>query len=197
MKIIIASKNDGKIREIVEILGLKPSQVLTYKDFSDWPDIEETGATFEENARIKAQALTECHDMAALADDSGLQVDHLGGKPGVLSARYAGVQGDDNANVAKLLKEMEGVPEDGRSARFVCLAVLTLPGGKNYSTCGDCKGAIATEPRGLKGFGYDPVFVPDGYNKTMAELEPEFKNELSHRGKAFRQMKEIIEVLRD
>ncbi len=192
MKIIIASKNEGKIKEILKILGLESSDVLTYRDFEDWPDVEETGETFEENALIKARALTEKYSFAAVADDSGLEVDFLSGEPGVISARYAGVQGDDKANVAKLLKNLEGIKEEERAAKFTCVAALTLPNGNAKTALGICKGHIATEPRGTKGFGYDPIFIPCGYDQTMAELDIETKNEISHRGKAFRQMKAIM-----
>lgn len=193
MKMIIASKNDGKIKEIAQILGLRPSQILTYKDFADWPDVEETGATFEENAKIKARVLNERYGFAALADDSGLEVDYLGGEPGVLSARYAGAQGDDEANVTKLLAKMKGAHSQERTARFKCAAVLKLPKDKEYTALGNCEGRIAEEPKGDGGFGYDPVFIPAGHTQTMAELSCEIKNALSHRGQAFRQIKELME----
>jgi XTP/dITP diphosphohydrolase len=191
-RLVLATGNQGKISEIKDLLSDLFIEILTRSDFDIWPELEETGDTFEENAAAKAVTLAEWAGTAALADDSGLEVEALDGAPGVISARYAGRQGDDAANIAKLLGEMEGVPEDRRGARFVCVLVLASPRGDAVEIMDTCEGTITTAPRGEGGFGYDPVFVAAGQDRTMAELPMAEKNAISHRGKALRRLHEMI-----
>jgi len=190
LELVIASKNEGKIREIIDILDLKDIKVYTYKDFPEWPEVEETGSTFYDNALIKARALVDAFGKPAVADDSGLEVDALGGKPGVYSARYAGEEGNSQKNIEKLLRELEGVPEEKRTARFHAVVVLMTPDGWVTSTEGTLEGRIGFELRGELGFGYDPVFIPTGEERAVAEMPLDKKNEISHRGKAFKKLKE-------
>ncbi len=172
-------------------------EFLTFHDFETWPKVEENGSTFEENAVLKAKALVNRTKLFALADDSGLEVDALGGEPGLLSARYAGERCSTADNNAKLLKKLAGVPFDRRTACFRCVAAFAGTDGTLLLSEGICSGHIASKPRGSRGFGYDPLFVPDGYEETIAELPPETKNQISHRGKAFRAMREkLAELLR-
>lgn len=193
-RLVLATGNRGKIREMLAALSGIPVRVLTREDFSDWPHLEEDGNTFEENAAAKAVALSRWAGLPALADDSGLEVDALGGAPGVISAHYAGAHGDDRANVARLLREMEGVPPRERGARFVCVLVLASPRGDMVEIRETCEGAVAEGPRGELGFGYDPVFVPAGMVSTLAELPLEEKNAISHRGKALRRLRAMLET---
>ena len=189
MDIIVASKNRGKIEEIKSILNLPFLKWHTFEEFKDWPDLAESADTYRENALAKAKALIELYGMAALADDSGLEVDALQGKPGPLSARFAGAKASDEEDVAKLLRELAGVSSDNRSARFRCWIALVEPSGAAVTTEGVCEGSIAEAARGTSGFGYDPVFVPLGQEKTFAELPPREKNSISHRGIALRKMR--------
>lgn len=181
--VVVATGNPHKVVEIEAILGaaLPGTRFVAIKELGDFPDPEETGDTFEENAFIKAQAAHEATGLPAVADDSGLVVDALGGAPGVYSARYAGVHGDDAANNAKLLRELGDTPAAERTARFTsCVAYVD----DDVRTCGIgfCEGAVGFEGRGEHGFGYDPLFLPDDTpGKTMAELTPEEKNAISHR----------------
>ena len=193
-RLVLATHNDGKIREIIELLSDLPIDILTYQDFDAWPELEETGATFEENAEAKASALSRWSGLPALADDSGLEVDALGGRPGVRSARYAGTQGDAAANIALLLEEMEGIPIQERSARFVCVIALTGPSDPAMEVRDICEGAISETSRGEGGFGYDPVFMPSGEDRTMAQLSLQKKNAISHRGKALRRLRTMLEA---
>ena len=192
LELIIASQNEGKIREIVEILDPNDIKVYTYKDFPEWPEVEEIGSTFYDNALIKARALVDAFGKPAVADDSGLEVDALGGKPGVYSARYAGEEGNADKNNAKLLRELHDVPEPQRTARFRCVAVLMTPDGWITSTDGTFEGHIGFEPHGERGFGYDPIFIPEGETRTVAEIPLSEKNKISHRAKAFKKLKEKI-----
>lgn len=192
-RLVLASGNSGKIREISDLLSGLPLQLLTRGDFTDWPLLEEKGSTFEENALSKANTLSGWIGLPAIADDSGLQVQALGGAPGVISARYAGIQGDDAANMSRLLEEMRGVPDGRRGARFVCVIVVASPGGESLRIRETCEGNVAHAPRGEFGFGYDPVFIPAGQDRTMAELPLEGKNAISHRGKALRRLREMLE----
>jgi XTP/dITP diphosphohydrolase len=192
MDVVVASENPGKIREMRLLLDIPKLSLVTRDHFSDWPELEESGSTFRENALIKACEVRDHFDMPALADDSGLAVDHLGGRPGVHSSRYGGPQGDSDLNINKLLEELEGVPGDNRTARYVCVIALALPGGEVRTTRSECEGRILTGRRGTGGFGYDPVFLPSGYDRTMAELSLEEKNAISHRGKALRQIRDVI-----
>ena len=193
-RLVLATRNDGKIREITGLLSSLPVEILTYEDFDAWPELEETGETFEENAAAKASTLSEWSGLPALADDSGLEVDALGGRPGVRSARYAGTQGDAPANIALLLKEMKGVPMQERRARFVCVIALTGPSEPAMEVRDTCEGTISEAARGEGGFGYDPVFMPSGEDRTMAELSMEDKNAISHRGKALRRLRAMLEA---
>jgi XTP/dITP diphosphohydrolase len=192
IKIIIATKNEGKIREIKEIVKLDNVEFLTFQNLKDWPEVEEKGSTFRENAVLKAKALMNLTKLPALADDSGLEVDVLSGEPGILSARYAGSHCSTSDNNAKLLKKLESFPFEKRTARFRCVAAFAGTDGTLLVSEGICSGHIALEHKGSGGFGYDPLFVPDGYNKTIAELSAEEKNQISHRGKAFRDLKEKL-----
>ncbi len=195
-EIIVASGNRGKLREITELLSDMPLTLSGLRDHWDPPpDIPETGATFEENARLKAKWVHERTGVWALADDSGLEVDALRGAPGVYSARYAGEGAGDEANLRKLLKEMEGVPEQSRTARFRCVVVLMAAADLAYVAQGVCNGRIVGEPCGSNGFGYDPVFVPDGFRRTFAQLDEGVKNAISHRGKALVNLrKELVRL---
>ena len=181
--VVVATGNAHKVVEIEAILSevLPGTRFVTLKSLGDFPDPEETGATFEENAFIKAQAAHDATGLPAVADDSGLEVDALGGAPGVYSARYAGVHGDDVANNAKLLRELEGVPAAERTARFTsCVAFVDA--GVRESGLGHVEGRVGFEGRGEHGFGYDPLFLPaETPGRTMAELTPEEKNAISHR----------------
>jgi len=194
LEVVIASRNPGKVAEIERILGGLPVRWLTALDFPDVPETEETGSSFRENALIKARALAEHTGKPALADDSGLEVDALGGAPGVRSARYAGGHGNDRENVRRLLRELEEIPSERRTARFVCRVALCFPGGRCLEAEGTCEGTIAEEPRGEGGFGYDPVFIPEGYQSTFAELEPGQKDALSHRGRALAALRAVLEA---
>lgn len=183
MKIIAATKNKNKLREFGEIL--KGFEIISQEDAGVDIDVEETGTTFEENSMLKAKAIFDATGIAAIADDSGLCVDALGGEPGVYSARYGGEGYDDSGRVQLLLRNMQNVPDDKRTARFVC--AITLVGADGVITArGECEGKIDYEPKGENGFGYDPVFFVEKYGKTMAEVSPEEKNAISHRGKALK-----------
>ena len=183
MKIIAATKNKNKLREFGEIL--KGFEIISQEDAGVDIDVEETGTTFEENSMLKAKAIFDATGIAAIADDSGLCVDALGGEPGVYSARYGGEGYDDSGRVQLLLKNMQNVPDDKRTARFVC--AITLVGADGVITArGECEGKIDYELKGENGFGYDPVFFVEKYGKTMAEVSPEEKNAISHRGKALK-----------
>ena len=190
MKIIAATKNKNKLREFGEIL--KGFEIISQEEAGVDIDVEETGTTFEENSMLKAKAIFEATGITAIADDSGLCVDALGGEPGIYSARYGGEGLDDKGRTALLLKNMENVPDEKRSARFVC--VITLVGNEGIITArGECEGKIDYSPKGENGFGYDPVFFVEQFGKTMAEVSPEEKNAISHRGKALEIFAEKLE----
>lgn len=183
MKIIAATKNKNKLREFGEIL--KGFDIISQEEAGVDIDVEETGTTFEENSYLKAKAIFDATGICAIADDSGLCVDALGGEPGIYSARYGGEGLDDKGRTALLLKNMESVPDEKRSARFVC--VITLVGNEGIITArAECEGKIDYSPKGENGFGYDPVFFVEQFGKTMAEVSPEEKNAISHRGKALK-----------
>ena len=193
MKMILASNNKGKLREMRELLSGLGIEVLSQREAGFDIEVEETGTTFEENSYLKASAITAMSGLPAVADDSGLMVDYLGGEPGVYSARYTGNHEDSDVDrYMFLLKKMEGV-EDRRS-KFVSAVCCTFPNGDIIRTRGECHGNILHAPVGEHGFGYDPIFGPDGQKGSMAELTDEGKNAISHRGKAVR---EFIEKLRD
>lgn len=189
MKIVIASRNKKKIEELREILKGLNVELLSIDDFPDLDEIVEDGETFEENALKKARYVCQRTGFPALADDSGLEVEALGGRPGVRSARYAGEGATDEENVRKLLDELKGVKGKSGNARFVCCIALVFPSGEERVFWGYVNGKIINEPRGNKGFGYDPVFIPEGYEQTFAEMSPELKNSLSHRKKALDKLK--------
>ena len=190
MKVLLASNNGHKIKEIKEILG-DFFDVVSLREAGVESDPEETGATFEENARIKAVAGMKASGMPCIADDSGLEVFALDGLPGVMSARYAGGHGDDSANNEKLLRELENASD--RSARYVCVICMAFPNGHEIVARGECRGTILKEARGEAGFGYDPAFFFPKFGKTLAEITAEEKNEVSHRKAALREFEKIWE----
>lgn len=192
MKLVLATGNRKKVVEMAELLQELSVQLLMAIDFPDLEMPEEEGSTFEENARLKSRAVAAFTGLPSLADDSGLVVDALGGRPGIYSARYAGEGCSYADNNAKLLQELQGVPQEKRTARFIAVMVLTMPDGRERVAEGCCEGYITADPRGEAGFGYDPVFVPEGYDKTFAELGAEIKNRISHRAKALKKMAAII-----
>jgi XTP/dITP diphosphohydrolase len=196
MKLVLATRNKGKIAEIKEILAdFQAIELLSLADFPDLPKIEETGTTFKENAILKAKTIAKLTGYLTLADDSGLTVEYLNGAPGVYSARYAGENATDAENNAKLLKALAGVPWEKRKAAFVCVIALCWPQGECYTCEGRCEGIIALEPKGNYGFGYDPLFYVPAYGKTMAELGPEIKNQISHRAMALKGLKPLLEKI--
>ena len=193
MSLLLATRNEGKIREFQELLAGAGIELETLDSQPDAGEVEETGETFEENARIKATHYARSSGKWTVAEDSGLVVDSLGGEPGVHSARYAGTHGDDAANNKKLLAEL--ADEEDRNARYVCSIVLAQPSGEVAVTVqGVCEGRIVQKPRGKGGFGYDPLFVPSGEFRTNAELPPEEKNAISHRGRALRSFLPLLRV---
>ena len=193
MKVVLATKNPHKLEEILSILGEIPGvEFLTFRDIP-LPDVEETGGTLEENAILKATSVARETGLPALAEDTGLEVEALGGAPGVRSARFAGENKDYRANNEKLLGLLKGVTD--RRARFRTVAVLALPDGRTWTAEGVLEGRIAETPRGEGGFGYDPLFIPEGETRTLAEMSPEEKNRISHRRKALEAMRSILEEL--
>lgn len=213
---MIASRNAGKIAEFKKLLqdegraqrapgrapgrreGAVPThrlggvKVLSLEDFPGLPEVEETGASFRENALLKARTAADATGLVAMADDSGLEVDHLKGAPGIYSSRFAGPEGDDAANIRKLLAALDGVPASRRTARFRCVIAICTPAGGEYLSEGVCEGRITTEPRGAGGFGYDPVFLVPSLGKTFAELGAPIKNRISHRAQAMTGAREIL-----
>lgn len=198
-EILVATGNRGKLREIRQICADLP---LTFSSLAEYwnpvPDIPETGDTFLQNARLKAQWVVQRKGIWTLADDSGLEVDALDGKPGVRSARFAGENATDHQNCDLLLKKLEHVDPSHRTARFKCVMVLLGPGDREFIAVGTCKGRIGFSPQGDKGFGYDPLFIPEGEEKTFAQLSSEAKHEISHRGKALSVLaREMHELFRE
>ncbi|MEV0312937.1 RdgB/HAM1 family non-canonical purine NTP pyrophosphatase [Nonomuraea fuscirosea] len=194
MRIVLATRNAGKIAELRRILS--GFDVVGLEEFPAIGEVAETGVTFEENALLKAHAVAKGSGLPAVADDSGLCVDVLNGMPGVFSARWAGSHGDDRANLDLLLAQISDVPAGKLSAHFACAAALALPSGEHRVVEGTLPGRLVTTPRGSNGFGYDPIFVPDGDERTTAEMPPEEKDAISHRGRAFRGLAPIVrEVL--
>lgn len=185
IQLLVATNNPGKIREYQELLAGLPVEVLYPAQLGMTVEVEESGSSFEENARIKALAYARASGLLTLADDSGLEVDALEGAPGVRSARYAGPQKNDADRYQKLLSALANVPSGQRSARFRCVVALAQPDGTVYTASGACEGEIGFAPKGEYGFGYDPVFVVHGIGgQTMAELPPSQKNQISHRARA-------------
>lgn len=192
IEVVIATRNSGKLREIRAILAPLELKILSLRDFPEIPEIIEDGQTFEENAVKKAAAVARQTGRMAIADDSGLAVDALQGRPGVFSSRYAGERATDAERYQKLLKEMTGTPQGKRGASFICAIAVASPKGKTESVEGQCRGEIAFAPKGSHGFGYDPVFYLPERGKTMAELEPEVKNRISHRAQALEKLKQVL-----
>ena len=194
--LLLASANQGKLGELRTILHGLPVELvgLAEAGLGDPPEVEETGDTFLANALLKGRAYAAWSGLAAVADDSGLEVDALGGAPGVRSARYAGQGAGDQANLDKLLAELSGVPPERRTARFRCAAVLHDSGQGTWHAEAAWDGRVLEGPRGSGGFGYDPVFLPDGWDKTSAEVDQATKDAASHRGKAFRALRPAIEA---
>jgi len=188
-KLVLASGNAGKVAELRRILAGLDVELLDAAQVGIG-DVDETGETFAENALLKARTGATASGLWCVADDSGLVVDALGGAPGVRSARYAGTHGDDAANLDLVLERMEGVVD--RRARFVCAAALVGPTGQEHTTLRTLEGTLTAAPRGSGGFGYDPIFVPLGHTFTTAELPPEEKDAISHRGQAFRALRPLI-----
>ncbi|MBN1310475.1 MAG: XTP/dITP diphosphatase [Anaerolineae bacterium] len=195
MKILAATHNKGKMREYAELLADLPVAWVSLSDVGIETDVEETGDTFEENACLKAATYACQSGLLTLADDSGLEVEALYGAPGVQSARYAGPGASDEDRYRLLLANLEGVPDEKRKARFVCVIAIATPHGKVFTAEGARGGYIIHEPRGEHGFGYDPVFWIPGYRATMAELEPEVKNRISHRALAVKAIRPRLERL--
>lgn len=191
--VLIATKNKGKAKEFESLFHPKGYQVLTLLDFDQSIDVEETGETFEENAILKAEAIAQEFGRFVVADDSGLIVDALDGRPGVFSARYAGEEKNDAANTAKVLDELEGIPEAKRTARFYCALALASPNQQTITVSGTVEGVIAQKPAGENGFGYDPVFYVKEKGKTMAELDSEEKNAISHRANALKALEDKLD----
>jgi XTP/dITP diphosphohydrolase len=192
-EIIIASKNKGKVKEFETLLAPMGFQVQSLLDYPHSIDVDETGTTFEENAILKAEIIANTYQRVTIADDSGLEIDSLGGKPGIYSARYAGPEKNDQANMVKVLEELSDVEAIAdRSARFACALALAAPGEKTKTVVGFCEGFIAKEPSGENGFGYDPIFIVRDLHQTMAELTKEEKNQISHRAIALKKLTEVI-----
>jgi len=194
-RLVLATRNRKKLAELDRILRAAgvTVELLTLDDVHV-PDVAETGATFEDNAVLKAVATAEASGLPAVADDSGLEVDALGGMPGVLSARWSGAGADDASNLRLVLEQTADVPDERRGAAFVCVAALATPGGQVRTVRGRVSGRLLREPRGTGGFGYDPIFVPDGHDRTTAQLSPQDKDALSHRGQAFRQVAALLRL---
>jgi XTP/dITP diphosphohydrolase len=196
-QLVLATANPGKLVELTRILagGSVDVDLVGLGEYPEAPDVRETGATFAENALLKARAIADFTGLPAVADDSGLCVDALNGMPGVLSARWSGRHGDDEANLWLVLGQLADVLADRRGAQFACSAALALPAGREHVSEGIMRGRIITEPRGENGFGYDPIFVPDSAEQTTAEMSPEVKDRISHRGKALRGLAPVIAAL--
>ena len=192
MDIIVATNNQGKVKEIKNILY--PHNVMSQMEIGVDIDVEETGLTFVENAFLKARALKPYTDCAIIADDSGLMVDYLNGDPGVFTARYAGENTTPMQGIEKLLKNLDGVPFEGRGAKFVSVIALIMPDGSEYSFEGECSGYITNILKGENGFGFDPIFYYPPFDKTFAELTDEQKNSISHRYAAMKKLKDFIEA---
>jgi XTP/dITP diphosphohydrolase len=197
-QLVVATRSPHKLAELRTLLDVPNAELVTLDDLGVEGDVDETGSTFEDNAGLKARAALEATGLAALADDSGLEVDALEGGPGIRTRRYAGDQATDAENNAKLLAALEGLPPERRGAQYVCVLTLALPDGSVESVRGMCRGRIATAPRGSGGFGYDPIFEPESEppgGRTLGEWSQEAKNAISHRGAAARRMAPILRDL--
>ena len=193
-QLLLATRNAGKLAELQRLLAtaVPGVEVVGLRDVEDYPEAPETGATFEDNALLKAREAVRYTGLPAVADDSGIAVDALNGMPGVLSARWSGRHGDDDGNTALLLGQLADVPDERRGAGFVCAAALVTPDGTEHVLERTWRGRVVREKRGTNGFGYDPVFVPEGLELTSAELSPEEKDAISHRGQAFAALVPVI-----
>jgi XTP/dITP diphosphohydrolase len=192
-EVIIATKNRGKAREFEDIFRSRGYEIRTLLDYPDIEDIDETGNTFEENAILKAEAVSATLNKLVISDDSGLVIDALDGRPGIFSARYAGEQKNDEANIDKVLEEMSDLPQSKRTARFYCALALAAPGQKTLTVSGTCEGKILGERRGTNGFGYDPIFFVSEKGLSMAELSSAEKNQISHRANAIQKLDKILD----
>jgi len=193
--VIIATKNPGKAREFEEIFASRGITVRTLLDFPEIPEVEETGTTFEENAILKAESISRALNKMVIGDDSGLIVDALEGRPGIFSARYAGEPKNDENNTDKVLVELQGVPDEKRTARFYCALAISIPGQETKTVSGTCEGQILEERRGTNGFGYDPVFYVPEKRQSMAELSSDEKNQLSHRANALKKLDVVLDSI--
>jgi XTP/dITP diphosphohydrolase len=191
MRVLLATRNRGKLAELRRLLG-SAVELVGLDDVPPYGDVPETGLTFTDNALLKAREGAARTGLPTIADDSGLTVDVLGGMPGVFSARWSGKHGDDLANLNLVLAQISDVDDDHRGAAFVCAAVLVSPDGQELAVQDEMRGRLIRAPRGTNGFGYDPIFVADGENRTNAELSPEEKDAISHRGKAFRHLAALL-----
>ncbi|MBQ8667879.1 MAG: XTP/dITP diphosphatase [Lachnospiraceae bacterium] len=193
MKIIFATGNENKLREIRQITENMGIEIVSMKDAGYYTEVEETGTTFEENAYLKASAIAKKCNLPTLADDSGLEIDYLNKEPGIYSSRFMGEDTPHSVKNAELLRRMEGVPDEKRTARFVCAICLVRPDGSSETVKATMEGRVAYKIAGKNGFGYDPIFFLPERGCTSAELSPEEKNKISHRGKALRMMRDILE----
>ncbi len=194
-EILIATKNKGKVKEFSDLFAEKGIKVSSLLDFPTVDDVEETGTTFIENAKIKAETISKQFNNIVVADDSGLSVDALDGRPGVYSARYAGETKNDAANLQKVLMELEDVPYEKRTARFHCVLAVAVPNEETRIFEGTCEGYITEKPEGENGFGYDPIFYIPNKKQTMAQLSSDEKNKISHRANAMKKLKENWETI--
>ena len=192
MRIVLATRNQGKIRELARIFAevLPAVKFLGTDNFPGLADVEETEDSFEGNSLLKARAVSAFTNLPAIADDSGLAVDYLGGAPGIFSARYSGAHGDDEVNLQKVLVEMSGITN--RGAQFVCAAAFVAPNGYEKVLRAEMAGTLVEAPRGSNGFGYDPIFLPEGFSQTTGEMDAQLKDSISHRGKAMRALAQLI-----
>jgi XTP/dITP diphosphohydrolase len=193
-RLAIASRNEHKLRELGRICSDWSVEWVTVDnhDPGAFPDVEETGETYLENALLKARAVAAALELPAIADDSGIEVDALGGKPGARSARYSGSDATDEQNLQALMQALKGIPASGRTARYRCVAAIAWPDGAVDHADGVCEGSLVGKRRGERGFGYDPIFIPEGWDESMAELADAQKDRISHRGRAFRALREIV-----
>lgn len=193
-RVVLATNNAKKLAELRRVLAAEGIEVLGLADVAAYPEPEETETTFEGNALLKARACVAATGLPALADDSGLAVDALGGMPGVRSARWAGPGASDEENLQLVLRQLADLPDARRTARFVCALALALPDGRTGLTFGEVTGRLAREPQGTNGFGYDPIFRPDGHDRTTAQMSAGEKDAISHRGRAIRAMVPLLTV---
>jgi XTP/dITP diphosphohydrolase len=197
-RVLLASRNAKKLGELTRILaaeGLDGLTVIGLADVPEYPEVPETGATFEETALAKARDAVAATGLPSIADDSGIAIDALNGMPGVLSARWSGGHGDDEGNTNLVLSQLGDVPDERRGGAFVCAAALVTPDGQETVVRGEWRGTVTREPRGTNGFGYDPIFVPEGHDVTSAEMSAEEKDALSHRGRALRLLLPSLKAL--